>query len=221
MKSKKLIIFGTGDIAQLAHYYFEHDSGYSVTAFTVDQQFCESDNFEGKPLVAFEKVEQSFKPGEFAIFIAVSYRDMNKFRAEKYLAAKRKGYEIASYVSSKASYLSQYPPGENAFILEDNTIQPFVRIGNNVTLWSGNHIGHHSVINDHNFISSHVVISGHCVVSSYCFLGVNSTLAHNVVIAEGTLLGGGVFMSRNSEPDGVYVSPKPVKLDKSSGDVNL
>ena len=31
-----LIIFGAGDIAQLAHYYFSADSNYEVVAFTVD-----------------------------------------------------------------------------------------------------------------------------------------------------------------------------------------
>ena len=58
--------------------------------------------------------------------------------------------------------ISPRPPGDNCFILEDNTVQPFVTIGNNVTLWSGNHIGHDSVIEDDCFISSHVVVSGTC-----------------------------------------------------------
>ena len=52
--------------------------------------------------------------------------------------------------------------GDNCFIFEDNTVQPFVTLGNNLVLWSGNHIGHHSTLRDHCFISSHVVISGFC-----------------------------------------------------------
>ena len=67
-----------------------------------------------------------------------------------------------------------YTVGENSFILEANTLQPFVNIGNDVVLWSGNHIGHHSIISDHVFFTSHVVLSGNCVVGSNCFLGVNS-----------------------------------------------
>ena len=137
------------------------------------------------------------------------------------MKAKEKGYKIASYISSNATYLSQFQPGENAFILENNTIQPFVRIGNNVTLWSGNHIGHHSQIDDHNFVSSHVVISGHCEIKSFCFLGVNSTLAHKVTLAEGTLLGAGVIISKDTEENGVYVAARPVKLDKTSNQINL
>lgn len=41
---KPLVIFGSGDIAQLAHYYFNTDSNYEVVAFTVDASYIkESD----------------------------------------------------------------------------------------------------------------------------------------------------------------------------------
>ena len=218
---KKLIIFGTGDIAQIANYYFKIDSRYEVCAFTVDKKYCNVESFEDKPLVAFEEIEKNYPPSDYEMFIALSYSDMNRLREKKFNEAKDKGYKLASYISSKCSYLSPYQPGENAFIFEDNTIQPYVKIGNNVTLWSGNHIGHHSTIEDHNFVSSHVVISGHCVIKSYCFLGVNSTLAHKITLEKGTLLGAGVVMSKNSEENGVYVSARPTKLDKQSFEIKL
>lgn len=221
MKQKKLIIFGTGDIAQIANYYFEIDSEYEVVAFTVDKEYCNSTHFESKPLIPFETLAEKYATNEYFIFIALSYSNMNKLREKKYLEAKSKGYQLASYISSKCSYMSQFPPGENAFIFEDNTVQPFVKIGNNVTLWSGNHIGHHSIIHDHNFVSSHVVISGHCNILSYCFLGVNSTLAHKVTLAKGTLLGAGAIISKDTEENGVYVAPRTVKLEKNSFDIKL
>ncbi len=221
MKNKKLIIFGTGDIAQIAKYYFDIDSDFEVCGFTVDEQYCNNKTFESLPLVPFEQVEATFPQHDYYMFIALSYAQMNRLREKKFAEAKSKGYRIASYISSKCSYLSQFTAGENAFIFEDNTIQPFVQIGDNVTLWSGNHIGHHSVIKSHNFISSHVVISGHCEIGSYCFLGVNSTLAHKVTLAEGTLLGAGVVISKDTEADGVYVANRPVKLDKKSSDIKL
>ena len=31
-------------------------------------------------------------------------------------------------------------------IMEHNTIQPYVTIGENTILWSGNHVGHHTQI---------------------------------------------------------------------------
>lgn len=217
----KIVIFGTGDIAQIAKYYFEIDTPHKVVAFTVDEAYMQSEQFEGLPVCPFEEVERRYPPQEYAMFIALSYANMNKLRALKFQEAKAKGYRLVSYVSSRCTYLSQFACGENCFIFEDNTIQPFVEIGDNVTIWSGNHIGHHSKIASHNFISSHVVISGHCIVEPYCFLGVNSTIGHCVTIAEGTLVGAAAVITKNTEPYSVWVPARSVMLDKKSSDLKL
>jgi sugar O-acyltransferase (sialic acid O-acetyltransferase NeuD family) len=217
----KIIIFGCGDISQLAKYYFEIDSPHEIVAFTLDSNYITESNFEGLPVYPFEEIEKKFNPNEFKMFIAISYGEMNKLRERKFYEAKKKGYQLVSYISSHATYLSQFKCGENCFIFEDNTIQPYVEIGDNVTIWSGNHIGHHSKIHSHNFISSHVVISGHCEIESNCFLGVNSTISHWVKISSGTLVGAGSFISKNTEPYSVYVPPKSIKLDKKSFDFKL
>lgn len=219
---KKLVVFGLGDIGQLANYYFDVDSDYEVVAFTVDRDYMnDQTEFEGRPVVAFEDILEHYPPDSHSLFIALSYASMNRLRERKYREAKAKGYSLASYISSRCSYMSQFPPGDNAFILEDNTIQPFVKIGDNVTLWSGNHIGHHSSILSHNFVSSHVVISGHCIIESNCFLGVNSTLGHKVTIASGTLLGAGTSVTKDTDENGVYVAPRSTKLPKSSDSIKL
>jgi sugar O-acyltransferase (sialic acid O-acetyltransferase NeuD family) len=217
----KLIIFGNGDIAQIAKYYFQIDSPHQVVAFTLDKNYIKENTFEGLPVVPFEDIEKQYPPSEFQMFIAIAYGEMNKLRERKFYEAKLKGYHLVSYISSKCTYLSPYKCGENCFIFEDNTIQPFVQIKDNVTIWSGNHIGHHSIIHSHNFISSHVVISGHCEIESNCFLGVNSTIAHYVKIAKGTLIGAGAIITKNTEPDSVYVPAKSVKLDKKSFEFKL
>jgi sugar O-acyltransferase (sialic acid O-acetyltransferase NeuD family) len=218
---EKIVIFGTSQIAQLAKYYFDIDSSYEVVAFTVDKNYITSDSFEDKPLVPFEEIKKLYPPSEYKMFIALSYSKMNKIREAKYFSSKELGYELVSYVSSKCSYLTQFKHGDNCFILEDNTIQPFVKIGNNVTLWSGNHIGHHSEIKDHNFISSHVVVSGSCIVESNCFLGVNCTIGHEVTLAKETILGAGSSVVKNTEEKGVYLAPRSTKFTKDSDQVNL
>lgn len=219
--SRKLIIFGSGDIGQIAKYYFEIDSDYQPVCFTLDREYIKEPTLDNLPVVPYDELVQRFSPADHDIFIALSYSQMNKLRAAKYQDAKTKGYTIASYISSKCTYLSQFKAGENSFIFEDNTIQPFVKIGNNVTIWSGNHVGHHSVIEDHNFISSHVVISGHCHIESYCFLGVNATIAHKVKIASETLLGAGAIITKDTEFQGVYVPAKTTKLEKKSSHFKL
>lgn len=217
----KIVIFGMGEIAQIANYYFDTDSPYIVAAFTLDKEYIKSDTYEGKPMVDFDMIKELYPPSEYKMFIALSYSKMNKIREEKYNLAKKLGYKLVSYVSSKCTYLSQYEHGDNCFIFEDNTIQPFVKIGNNVTLWSGNHIGHHSIIKDHNFISSHVVISGSCKLESNCFLGVNSTVGHKVTLAKETLLGAASVITKSTDEKGIYLPQKTIKLNKGSDQIEI
>ena len=205
MIKKCLIIFGLGDAAQLAHYFFSKDSEYEVVAFTVDTAYISEKTFCGLPIIAFEKITEYYTPDYFEIFIALGYSKLNAIRKDKYLAAKAMGYRLASFISSHATVLNEGRIGENCFIFEDNTIQPFVTIGNNVTLWSGNHIGHHSTIKDHCFIASHVVVSGGVEIGEQCFIGVNATLRDHINIGEKCVIGAGALLLSDAEPEGVYI----------------
>jgi sugar O-acyltransferase (sialic acid O-acetyltransferase NeuD family) len=217
----ELVIFGTGDIARLAHQYFTRDSDHQVVAFTVDRAFLQGETFLDLPLVAFDEVAQAFPPSRYGMFVALSYAKMNHVRAEKYAGAKALGYVLATYVSSKCTWLTDEKPGDNCFILEDNTVQPFVRIGNDVTLWSGNHIGHDAVIGDHCFISSHVVVSGRVHIGEHCFLGVNATIRNAITIAPETLVGAGAIIMADTEPKGVYVPERTAKFPRPSDKVKI
>ncbi len=221
MTASKLVIFGTSSQARLAHYYFCNDSDYEVIAFTVDREYMEESSFCGLPVCPFEDIVDSYHPASHAMFVALGYTDMNRIRASKYEAAKEKGYELTTYVSSRCSYLSQFEPGDNCLILEDNTIQPFVRIGNDVTLWSGNHIGHDVTIGDHVFVTSHVVISGFTVVEDYCFLGVNSTLRDDIRVARRTLIGAGAAIMKSTEEGSVWLAPRATLLEKKSHELKI
>lgn len=202
---KPLIIFGAGDIAQLAHHYFSTDSNYEVVAFTVDAAYINETEFCGLPVVPFEEIANRYSRDTHEMFVALSYSKLNQIRKEKYLAARVLGYRLASYVSSHATVLNAGKIGENCFIFEDNTIQPFVTIGNNVTLWSGNHIGHHSTIHDHCFIASHVVISGGVEIDESCFIGVNATLRDHIKVGEKCVIGAGALLLADAESEGVYI----------------
>ena len=221
MKNKKLIIFGEGLYTEIAHQYFNDDSEYEVVAFTKDDKYIESDSYIGLPMVPFSQVQTLYPPEEFDMHVAVSYTNLNHLRERVFYEAKEKGYFLPSYVSSKSSIMTKYPIGENCFIFEDNTVQPFVHVKDNVILWSGNHIGHHTTIEPHNFISSHVVVSGQCTVESNCFIGVNSTIGHMVKIGSETLVGAGSIITKNTEPGSVYVPAKSTKLDRHSNTFKL
>ena len=217
----KIVIFGAEDIAKLADYYFTHDSEHEVVAYTVDRAYRQSDSYMNRPFVDFEEVERLYPPADYQLFVAVSYTKMNQLRALKYVEAKAKGYTLPSYISSRCTFLSQFQPGDNCFILEDNTIQPFAQIGNNVTLWSGNHIGHDSVIEDHCYLTSQVVVSGHVRIQPYCFLGVNATLRNGITIGASSLIGAGAIIMQDTEEGAVFVPARSLQLDKKSDQINL
>lgn len=217
----RLVIFGTGDAARVAHNFFKHDSEHEVVAFTVDREYLSGESFYDLPLVSFEEIFERYPPHENMMFVALGYSRMNKARAEKYHQAKAKGYELASYVSSRCSFLTENPVGDNCFILEDNTIQPFVRIGNNVTLWSGNHIGHDSIIEDHCFLASHIVVSGRVHIHPYCFIGVNATLRNSITIAPETLIGAGAIIMQDTIEQGVYLPERAKLFAKKSSEIDL
>ena len=204
---KPLVIFGTADLAQLAHHYFSTDSEYRVVAFTADAAYIDAREFCGLPVVPFDGIATSHPPQTHELFVALSYSKLNAVRKEKYLAAKAMQYRLASYVSSRATVLNGGKIGDNCFILEDNTIQPFVTIGSNVTLWSGNHIGHHSNIRDHCFIASHVVVSGGVEIGESCFIGVNVTLRDHIKVGERCVIGAGALLLADAEPEGIYIGP--------------
>jgi sugar O-acyltransferase (sialic acid O-acetyltransferase NeuD family) len=199
----KLVLFGSGMIAEVIYWYLK-DSPYEVVGFTVDKSYVDKESFFGLPLEPFESIEKIFPPAENKMFIAVSYREMNRFRAEKYRQAKEKGYQLVSYVSPKAMVWDNVEMGDNCFIFEANVIQPFVKIGCDTIMWSGNHIGHHTTIGDHCFIASHAVVSGHVTVGNNCFIGVNATIREGVKIPNECLIGANALIVKDAVEKGVY-----------------
>jgi sugar O-acyltransferase (sialic acid O-acetyltransferase NeuD family) len=205
--SKQLVIFGTGEIASLARFYFEHDSPYKVHAFTADDAWVTATTFAGLPVVPFSRLAQRFPPSEFDLFIGLSYRRLNRLRREKFLMVKEANYRLASYVCSRSVLWPDAVIGENCLILENQTIQPGVKIGHNVIIWSGNHLGHMTTIGDHTYISSHVVLCGHVTIGPGCFLGVNAAVRDFVTIGEEVFVSMGATVAGDVPAGSVVVGP--------------
>lgn len=216
----QIVLFGTGGFAEVAHYLFTHDSEHEVVAYSVHRSHLKQTSLSGVPIVPFEEIGERYPPDSHGLFVAAGYRDVNRFRADIYREAKGMGYRMVNYVSSKCTNWAQ-SIGDNCFIFEDNTLQPFVRIGNNVVLWSGNHIGHHSVIEDHCFITSHVVISGHVRVGAYSFVGVNATLRDSISIGESNVIGAAAVIMKDTQDREVYVEPRTKPDSRKSDELNF
>jgi sugar O-acyltransferase (sialic acid O-acetyltransferase NeuD family) len=213
---RKLVIVGDSLFAEIACEYFTHDSPYDVVAFAVEAEYRKRDELLGLPVVDFESLAERYDPTQHAVHVALVYTQLNRLRTRLAAAAKELGYELASYVSSRAFVWRNVQIGEHCFIFENNVVQPFVTIGDNVVMWSGNHIGHHSRIRDNCFIASHVVISGSVDIGESSFLGVNATLVNDITIGRDSWIGPSVTLTRDVEPGSVYRPPRSERRDISS-----
>ena len=176
-------------------------------AFTVDAAFRTADEVFGLPVVNFEDVAERYPPDTHEMFVAISFKGVNKAREAKVAEAEAKGYTLTSHVSPHATVWSKFVANPNTIIMENNVIQPFVTVGRNVIMWSGNHIGHHSRIGDNCFIASHAVISGNCQIGPGTFIGVNATLRDNITIGARNVIGAGTLILQSSPDNAVFIGP--------------
>lgn len=211
----KVIIFGIGDMAEIAHYYLENDSEHEVVAFCVYKKHLPSQKYyKGLPIKDFETIENDYPFTENKFFAPMSSEKMNTIREEVYYSIKNKGYQMISYISSKAvMYNSEI--GDNCFIQAGNVLHPFTKIGNNVMLWSSNLVGHHGEIKDHVTFASHVAMAGNCIIGENSYLGTNSTLRDGINLAKGTLVGLATAITKNTEEWSVYLGNPAKKIGKN------
>jgi sugar O-acyltransferase (sialic acid O-acetyltransferase NeuD family) len=213
---KRVVLFGDGATGRLAQFFLTHDSPHEVVAFTVDGAHIRADTVLGLPVVPFEEIQTLYPADDFSMFIAVGYERINKFRESKYYEAKELGYDLVTYLSSKATWWPGTSFGDNCFIMEHSVIQPFVTIGNNVVMWSGCHINHDSVIQDHCFLSSNVVVAGSSTIEPNCFLGMHATIRNGITIARECVIGAGCLIMKDTQPREVYAGHRGQLLRISS-----
>lgn len=218
---RDVVIFGMGQVAEVIHYYLAEEGGRNVVAWTVDAEFRTSGEHLGLPVVAFEEVEKHYPPETHEMFVAVSFKGVNKLREAKVAAAEAKGYTLTSHVSPRAVVWPKFVANPNTIIMEQNVIQPYVTVGRNVIMWSGNHVGHHTRIGDNCFIASHAVISGNCEIGAGTFIGVNATLRDNIKIGTRNVIGAAALVLKSSDDNAVFIGaatePSKVTSDRLRG----
>tara|TARA_B110000967_G_C18836341_1_gene536938 strand:- start:110 stop:781 length:672 start_codon:yes stop_codon:yes gene_type:complete len=214
----KIVIFGAGGGADTAYRYFKSDTNHEIVAFTQNTSMKDKDQFHGLPVVDFENVEDVYPPNEYQMFLLISFDQMSKLRIGKYNEIKKKGYTCASYVASNIFRISEIDVGENCFICENQTINLDVKIGNNVVLWSNNHVGDRTIIKDHVWVTSHVSIGGDVVIGEGCLIGMNSTISHGIKLGKKVFLGAGAVLSKDTKDNEAFAvkGTKPLGLDSET-----
>jgi sugar O-acyltransferase (sialic acid O-acetyltransferase NeuD family) len=216
---KKIVIFGTGELAQRIFFYLK-DSDDQVMAFCANKSKIDKEVLLDFPVVAFENIEEKFPPSEFSMFIALAYSEMNKKRTKFFDEAKNKGYELYSFIHPSTKIWDEFEMGENCFILANNVIQPFVKLGNNVLIGSNNLISHNTTIGDNCFITSNVTMGGHITMGKNCFVGLSATINQRIKIGNECIVGAGTIISKDINDKEVYAENSSKKLPQSSEQIS-
>jgi sugar O-acyltransferase (sialic acid O-acetyltransferase NeuD family) len=219
----EVIVFGTGGIGAMVHHYLTFRSKYTVIAHTIDGAYITVPEYKGLPLVPFETVENVYPAEKYAMFIGLGYlgRGPNQLRSQRYNEAKKKGYSLITYVDKAAFVAEEVEIGENCFISPYQTIEPFVKIGNDVITRSGCYIGHDVIIGDHCFVGPQAVIGGGAVIEPFAVLGSNSTLRNGVKIGKRCVIGAGAIILKNTRENEVYRGLTSEPLQKKSYQIKI
>jgi hypothetical protein len=121
--NKKVIIFGVGNNAEVAYYYLKNDTKDDVVAFALDKEYIKENTKFGLPVVDFSNLKDIYPPDKYYFFAPCSGTNLNRYRERIYNESKKMGYNLYTYISSKANVYTK-DIGENCFILENCNIQP-------------------------------------------------------------------------------------------------
>ena len=206
-KTRKLVLFGDSAFAEIAREYFDHDSSYEVVAFTVTSEYLREPVKDGLPVVPFERVAELYPPDEHDLHVALVYNQLNRPRMRFYAEAKALGYTLANYVSSRAFVWRNVTIGDNVFIFEDNTVQPFVSSAR--TSCCGAATTSATTRRCATTRSSRRTSSSRAsaTIGACCFFGVNSTVGNNVTVGADCLIGSGALIVRDVEAGSLLKGP--------------
>lgn len=186
--SKPIIIFGTGSLARLAHYYLTNDMKLQVLGFAVDSQYKMNKANLGLPVLDWDALVDQQPPSQTAMYIAVGYRSI-KQRALVYERAAQLGYELINIISSSAFIADDVKVGDNNFIMPGAVVEPGVEIGCNNVVWSNTTICHDTHIGNHNFLASNVTVGGEVTMGDRNFLGFSSVVLQQRRLGDDVLIG--------------------------------
>lgn len=210
-----IVVFGAGQIADVARTYIDAHGPDRIVGFTVDAAFRRGDSFAGRPLVDWEHLERYFPPNQVKLLGPLSYRRLNEFRRNRHREGKERGYSFASFIHPACHNYAEHI-GENTFILESNIIQPFVRIGDGVMMWSGNHIGHHCIVGDYCFFASQVGLGSGVQLGDECFLLGKAGVESGLRIGPRSFLGTAVIVRKHLEAGSVVLASASTIAEYSS-----
>lgn len=202
---KKLLIFGCTPYSKFVRHTMSTVSGIETDGYCLSASHLNIEEFDGRPVVSFEKLNEIYGPDQFEVLITVGYREMNVGRERIFRQCEQNGYRIASYIHPEAKIETQVI-GKGNIIMDGTNIYPFCRIGDGNIL-NGIILGHESSMGNFNF-SSRCTTGGLVNIGNNCFLGIGACICDHVNIRDYNLIGAGTVISKSTKPNTVAVAPR-------------
>lgn len=204
MKEKPLVIFGAGKIGEVVLHCWRQQGGREVAAVAVDAAYRKSESWHGLPLLDFEEIERSHPPGDYDLFVAIGYQELNAFRARKMEEARGKGYTLPSFRPDRSEE-GGYETGDNCFVMPGAMVHPCAQLRDGVFVWSGAIVGHHSEIGSYAWVTSGANVAGNVKLGAYSFLAINSTVVDGITLGERCFIGANALVAKSADPGSVFI----------------
>ena len=213
---KEVLLFSTNELAQRLNYYI--DNGDSVTpmtakGFILDDAYYKETELDGKEIFRYSDAKEKFA-GKIPVIVCIGYSNMNENRKIVFNRLLADGWNIESYISSRATLESKDMGIGNIFIGK-SALGFKSRIGNG-NIFDGGGFNHHSVMGDFNFLTGNVAFGGNVKMGSCCFIGMNSTIKNGITIHDKTLVSAGCYLNKSTKKAGLcYAAPRAILIGDS------
>lgn len=217
---RNLVIFGDTPFAERLYAYIKQEGVDKVVAFTQERDFISKENIQSILVTPFEDLKDELAGIKFSILLGIGYTKMNDLREKIYNMCVAQGYQVASYISSRAiCYSDQFESG--TIILPNVMIGPGCKIGRGNFFGASCAISHDSEIGNFNFFSTNVIMGGHANIDSHCFIGLHSTIKNDIKVDDYSMIGASSNLLKSTNCRGGVFVGNPAKrlVGKNSKDV--
>ncbi len=208
---EKIIIYGTGKLAQMLYYLLKENKEYEVICFTADEEYCRQDTFLSLPLVLFDQIDKIYPPDKYKMLTVIGGLGGTKIRQTMFQKAKEKGYNHINYIHPTTVIEGTVEMGENNIIFPYTILGFSGKMGNNNILREKVYLGHDFILGDHCFIGVGCNIGGESNIGDLSYIAMNTTISNNISIRDKTFIGIGSLVLKNIEISGGKYYGRPAK----------
>jgi sugar O-acyltransferase (sialic acid O-acetyltransferase NeuD family) len=186
----KLLLYGSTQFSTTVRELARH-CGFEV-AGVIDQH-----SSGNKILGSFEEVTLSHPPGDYAMALAVGYRDLAA-RWQAWERIRAAGYATPALIHPNSYVADSATVGAGAMIMAGALVDVHARIGEAAVIWPGACINHDTHIGANSFMSPGSIVCGCSSIGSNTFVGAGAVVVDHVSIPDNSFLqAAGLYKSQS------------------------